>query len=187
MKWFTYFLLALPPFTSRSLILTSSLPNYVGGRAIIQVNEKEESDAFWGFLGGKGEYPAFSKGCVLAHHHCPVLYIYSNLYFTPLIWGLSTINVDDYSLMTPFCSVMFKSFSERSFESKHEMHRCTHYLCSTDICRSVHPREARLFQGSTATGSFKVEEIAGFDQSDLAVGKYITGRCACLDNHQFGN
>ena len=67
------------------------------------------------------------------------------------------------------------------------MHRHTHYLCSTDICRSVHPREARLFQGSTATGSFKVEEIAGFDQSDLAVGKYITDRWACLDHHQFRN
>ena len=37
-----------------------------GGRAIIQVAEKEESDAFWGFLGGKAEYPAFSKGCVFA-------------------------------------------------------------------------------------------------------------------------
>ena len=116
MKWFTYFLLALPPFTSRSLILTSSLVHHVGGRAIIQVAEKEESDAFWGFLGGKGEYPAFSKGCVLAPHHSPVLYMYSNL-STLSIWDLSTINDDDYSLMTPFCSVMFKSLSQRLLES----------------------------------------------------------------------
>jgi hypothetical protein len=40
--------------------------------------------------------------------------------------------------------------------------------------RAPHPREARLFQGSTATGSFKVEEVANYDQSDLIAGNIHT-------------
>jgi hypothetical protein len=40
--------------------------------------------------------------------------------------------------------------------------------------RAPHPREARLFQGSTATGSFKVEEVANYDQSDLIAGNRHT-------------
>ena len=71
--------------------------------------------------------------------------------------------------------------------SLHEAHPPTHHVWSINVCRSVHPREARLFQGSTATGSFKVEEIAGFDQSDLAVGKYISGGYVCVDDHFIGD
>ena len=52
-----------------------------GGRAIIQVAEKEESDAFWGFLGGKAEYPAFSKGCAFALNHSSAL----NMFSTPFL------------------------------------------------------------------------------------------------------
>jgi hypothetical protein len=35
------------------------------------------------------------------------------------------------------------------------------------------PRDARLFQASTASGSLKVEEVANFDQSDLLQGTQI--------------
>ena len=67
--------------------------------------------------------------------------------------------------------------------SLHEAHPPTHHVWSINVCRSVHPREALLFQGSTATGSFKVEEIVGFDQSDLAVGKYIAGGYVYVDDY----
>lgn len=38
------------------------------------------------------------------------------------------------------------------------------------------PRDARLFQASTASGSFKVEEVANFDQSDLLQGTHTYTR-----------
>ena len=54
------------------------------------------------------------------------------------------------------------------------IHSILSSLCSLSITRSLsrapHPREARLFQASTATGSFKVEEVANYDQSDLNTG-----------------
>jgi hypothetical protein len=42
------------------------------------------------------------------------------------------------------------------------------------LSRAPHPREARLFQASTATGSFKVVEVANYDQSDLIAGNRHT-------------
>lgn len=51
-----------------------------------------------------------------------------------------------------------------------------HKLKVTDQPHTTHtrsgpqPREARLFQASTSTGNFKVEEIVNFDQSDLIPG-----------------
>ena len=40
-----------------------SLPT-TGGRTVMQVSEGEETDEFWSFLGGKGEYPQVSEGWV---------------------------------------------------------------------------------------------------------------------------
>jgi hypothetical protein len=36
--------------------------NITGGRTIIDVTEGEESDYFWSFIGGKGEYNKMPAG-----------------------------------------------------------------------------------------------------------------------------
>ena len=124
--------------------------------------------------------PHFQKGAYL-------------LLIIPLHWTCSKLQSSDETgvssrLMLMNSSILcytllFCPISRRSSQPKHKIYRDTHFVCSINLCRSVHPREARLFQGSTATGSFKVEEIAGFDQSDLAVGKYIAGGYVYVDDY----
>ena len=155
-----------PPCTRTQLHHThlsthSLLPSLFNNTAIVNVTEGQEPAEFWPFLGGKGAYAATSKGYVHRLILCSPIMPHKNsythsfflyyLYFRLLHFLQWTFHFADTLPLLPLPSLpsYFSVFSSGPL-----------------------PRDARLFQASTASGSFKVEEVANFDQSDLLQGTH---------------